>query len=173
MPIVRSRCRSRPLRGQLFARLRDVHHETRGALIPLTLLAAASGARTMSGVAAITPGRARSAARLAALSELIADKLPNIPDRVDPALLLGRVAAGAVVGALVANRTGRGRAGSVISGGLIAFASAHATYRMRRALRERLPALAAAVVEDAIVVGAAVAGAAMLRSMRPARVSRR
>lgn len=155
--------------GQLLAHLLDVHDETRETLIPLTLLAAASGARTMSGVAAIAPG---SAARLVALGELIADKMPNIPDRVAPAPLLGRVAAGAVVGVIAGARTGRNRGESAIIGGLIAFVSAHATYRMRRALSGRLPAVAAALVEDAIVVGAAVTGGAMLRSGRPARVRR-
>jgi uncharacterized membrane protein len=143
---------------------RDVHDETRETLIPLTLLAAASGARTMSGVAAITPG---SAARLVALGELIADKVSSIPARVDRAPLLGRVAAGAIVGAMVGVRTGRNSGESAIIGGLVAFASAHATYRMRRALSARLPAVAAALVEDAIVVGAAVTGSAMLRSRRP------
>ena len=152
--------------GQFLAQLRDVHNETRETLIPLTLLAAASGARTMSGVAAIAPG---SAARLVALGELIADKVSSIPDRVDRAPLLGRVAAGAVVGAMIGGRTGRNRGESAIIGGLVAFASAHATYRMRRALSERLPAVVAALVEDAIVVGAAVTGGAMLRSIRPVR----
>jgi uncharacterized membrane protein len=141
--------------------------EIRPTLVPLTLLAAASGARTMTGVAAIAPG---SATKLLAVGELIADKLPNIPNRVDPALLLGRIAAGTLVGAMVGNRTGRNRGTSAIIGGLIAFASAHATYRLRRALSERLPPVTAALVEDTVVLGAAVAGGAMLRSARLSRV---
>jgi uncharacterized membrane protein len=98
--------------------------------------------------------------------ELIYDKVPTAPNRVAPALLVGRVAAGAIVGAAVGSRTGRNRAGFALAGGLIAFASAHATYRMRRALSRRLPALSAALVEDAIVIGAVVAGAALLRHDR-------
>jgi len=86
-----------------------------------------------------------------------------VPSRVAPPLLVGRIAAGALVGATVGRRTGRNRAGSAILGGLVAFASAHATYRMRRALGRRLPAMAAALVEDAIVAGAAMAGAELLR----------
>jgi uncharacterized membrane protein len=148
----------------------SVHDETSETLIPLILLAAASGARTTSGVAAIAPG---SAAKAVALGELIADKLPNIPDRVAPAPLLGRVAAGALVGVMIGGRTGRSRGELAIIGGFVAFGSTHATYRMRRALSERLPAAAAALVEDAIVVGAALTGGAMLRSLRPARVSRK
>ena len=140
-----------------------MHDETREALIPLALLAAASGARTMSGVAAIASG---NAAKLLAFGELIADKMPNIPDRIELGPLLGRVAAGALVGATVGGRTRRDRHDSAIIGGLVAFASAHATYRMRRALRARLPAVAAALVEDAIVVGVAATGGAMFRAIR-------
>jgi hypothetical protein len=53
-----------------------------------------------------------------------------------------------------------------VIGGLVAFLSAHATFRMRRALSAHLPAVSAALVEDAIVVGTAVTGAALLRSER-------
>jgi len=132
----------------------------RETVVPLTLLAAASGARTWAGVAAIEP---RSVVPLFAAGELILDKIPNIPDRTDGAALLGRIAAGAVIGAIVGGRTGTNRVDSAIIGGLVAFASAYATHRMRRALIERLPAVAAALAEDAIVVGAAAAGAALLR----------
>lgn len=133
----------------------------RTPLVPLVLLAAASGARTSSGIAAAV---GTTPTRLWALGELAFDKLPNVPDRIDSRLIAGRVAAGAIVGAMVGNRTGHSRAGSAVLGGLIAFASAHASYRMRRALGERLPAFAAALAEDAIVLSTAAAGAAMLRS---------
>jgi len=126
----------------------------------LALLASASGARTWAGVAAISR---RTPTKLFAAGEFIYDKVPTVPSRVAPPLLVGRIAAGALVGATVGRRTGRNRAGSAIFGGLVAFASAHATYRMRRALGRRLPAMAAALVEDAIVAGAAVAGAELLR----------
>lgn len=137
-----------------------MHDGTHDGLIPLALLAGVSGARTMAGVAAVAP---RLPTRLLAAGELIADKLPIAPNRIDPGLLLGRVVAGAVVGAVVAERTGRNRGGLAVAGGLIAFASAHATFRLRRALSARLPAVAAALVEDAVVLGAAAAGAALLR----------
>lgn len=128
--------------------------------MPLALLAAASGARTSAGIAAISR---RTPARLFAAGEFIYDKVPTVPSRVAPRLLVGRIAAGAVVGATVGRRAGRNRVGSAILGGLVAFASAHATYRMRRALGRRLPPIAAALVEDAIVVGAAWAGTELLR----------
>jgi len=137
-----------------------MHEETRGSLTPLALLAAASGARTWAGVAALSR---RTPARLFAAGELVYDKVPTVPSRITPPLLLGRIAAGALVGAGVGSRARRNRAGSAILGGLVAFASAHVTYRMRRALGRRLPPMAAALVEDAIVVGTAWAGAELLR----------
>ncbi len=128
--------------------------------MPLALLAAASGARTWAGVAAISR---RTPPKLFAAGEFVYDKVPTVPDACRSASLVGRIAAGALVGATVGSRAGRNRAGSAILGGLVAFASAHATYRMRRALGRRLPPMAAALVEDAIVVGAAWAGAELLR----------
>ena len=138
-----------------------MHDNKREALIPLTLLAAASGARTTAGIAATFP---RQATRAWALGELVLDKLPDIPDRIDPRLIAGRVAAGVLVGATVGHRTRHSRVGAAVLGGLIAFASAHLTYRMRRVLGERLPAFSAALVEDVLVVAAAAAGAATLRT---------
>jgi uncharacterized membrane protein len=135
------------------------------ALIPLALLASATGARTWTGLAALS---SRAPTKLAAVGELIYDKVPSVPRRVDAGSLIGRVAAGAVLGAIVAGRTGHNRAGSAIVGGVIAFASAQVTYRMRRALSGRMPAMAAAFVEDGIVLCTAATGAALLRA-RPAR----
>jgi uncharacterized membrane protein len=138
-----------------------MHERPRRALIPLALLASATGARTWSGIAAVS---GRTPTRLAATGELIYDKMPSVESRVAPRSLVVRVAAGAVVGAVVAGRTGQSRVGSAIVGGLIAFASAYLTYRMRRALSERMPATAAAFVEDGVVLGTAATGAALLRS---------
>jgi uncharacterized membrane protein len=136
-----------------------MHDHSRETLIPLALLSAASGARTFAGVAAVSP---RSPVPVLAAGELIYDKVPTVPSRLEPALLFGRIAAGALVGVVVGGRTRQSRARSAVVGGLVALASAHATYRLRRALSKRLPAVAAALIEDAFVVGAAVAGAALL-----------
>jgi uncharacterized membrane protein len=120
----------------------------------------------MAGIAAVSP---RVPSKLLAGAELVADKLPSAPNRVAPALLLGRIAAGAFVGAAVGRRTGMGRGEAALIGGLIAFASTHVTYRMRRSLARRLSPQVAALVEDAVVLGTAAAGAALLRSERRGR----
>ena len=136
-----------------------MHNET-DVLLPLALLAAASGARTFSGVAALEP---RTVVPVLALGELVVDKLPNTPNRNEGLSLLGRVAAGAVIGALLARRTNADPVALAVIGGLTSFASAHATYRLRRALTGHLPAFGAAVVEDVTVIAAATVGARLLQ----------
>jgi uncharacterized membrane protein len=153
--------------------------------LPLALLAAASGARSMTGVAAVA--RVRSSAeqghadegigprvvsrvdrRIAdvtgalAAFELMADKAPNIPDRVNAGPLFGRVAAGAVVGASIAQMRGEDRRAPAIAGAVIAFLAAHASFRLRRVLSDEILSFAAGLVEDAIVIGVASLGASML-----------
>jgi uncharacterized membrane protein len=144
----------------------------------LALLASASGARAITGIAAVTWARSRSetgprilsrfdrqlakAATAMAAFELMADKAPHIPDRVDAGPLLGRVLAGAAVGASVARLKGADRQSSAVAGALIAFASAHVSFRLRRELASHMPAFAAGLVEDALIIGIAAAGAALL-----------
>ena len=152
---------------------------------PITLLAAASGARSMTGVAAVARARAAAAStaeargplpriarrfdrRIAdaatamAVFELMADKAPHIPDRIDPGPLFGRVIAGAVVGASVARMAGFDRRSAAIGGAAVSFAAAHLSYRLRAALAEAVPGFVAGLIEDALIVGIAAAGAALL-----------
>lgn len=68
-----------------------------------------------------------------------------------------------VIGAIVARRTKDDPVALAAVGGLTSFVSAHLTYRLRRALMEHLPAFAAAVVEDAVVIATATAGASLMR----------
>lgn len=137
--------------------------ETRNALLSLTLLASASGARTWAGIAALEP---RTVVPVFAAGELVLDKLPSIQPRIAAPSLLGRIAAGAVIGAILARRARADPVALAIAGGLTALVSAHATYRMRHSLTERLPALGAALVEDVMVLAAAAAGASVARRRR-------
>jgi hypothetical protein len=149
-------------------------------IVPLTLLAAASGARTFSGLAGVARARAdeprpravhwvdRKVANAAlglAAFEMMADKAPGIPDRVSPASLFGRVLAGAAIGAALADGDPRGRKRLAVAGALIAFTSAHLTFRLRRALADEIPGFAAGLIEDAVVAGVAAAGTALLRDL--------
>src|SRR4051812_16793135 len=88
---------------------------------PIALMAAATGARTMTGVAAAAKTRSPELVKVAAalaLLELIGDKLPGIPNRTDLGPVVGRVAAGALIGATVARAAGRDRLTGALVGSL-------------------------------------------------------
>jgi len=158
-------------------------------LVPTILLAAATGARSMTGVAAaarsltgvesgeppIQPARFLADSRVSAVvttlaaMELAADKLPGIPNRIDPGPLVGRVAAGGLIGAAVAAVRGRDRAFGALVGAAAAFAGAHLSFQLRRELAELLPATLAALVEDAAVGALAAAGASAIAQPQPLR----
>src|SRR5262245_8681319 len=95
---------------------------------------------------------------LMAAFELIADKMPWIPNRTSPMSLIARVVMGALTGACVASAGGQwagigaawGVAGSLVG----AFAGYQARKRSVAALR--VPDIYIAVVEDLICVGGAL-----------------
>jgi uncharacterized membrane protein len=146
------------------------------------LLAGASGARSMAGLAAVarhisqhTAGRAlppparylatpRSAAVLAALAamELAGDKRADISNRTDMVPLVSRAAAGAVIGATLSAMAGRRRGKGAVLGAVSAVVGAEVSFRLRRWLSGRLPSTAAALVEDGVVISVARAGMGLL-----------
>jgi uncharacterized membrane protein len=154
--------------------------------IPTILLAAATGARSMTGLAVTTrtatttepsipppqparflatPGVAAAAAALAVV-ELVADKLPGIPNRTDPLPLVGRIIAGGVIGASIAAVAGRDRVDGAAVGAVAALIGAQLSFQLRRELAEWLPDTLAAVVEDTVVGALAAAGASAMRQPR-------
>ena len=154
-------------------------------IAPIAMIAGATGARCMTGLAAVAHARAdnpdalgtttvgkhldRDIARLTALAavgELVGDKLPFAGDRIAPGALLGRVAAGAVIGAAVANITGHERRNAAIGGAVAAFVGAHLSFQFRKALSRHMPPLLAALVEDVAVLGLAAAGTTLLAPRR-------
>jgi uncharacterized membrane protein len=107
-------------------------------------------------------GAAGTAVLLAA-GELIADKLPFMPNRTDAPGLAARFIAGAICGMAIAGRRKRNeRILSGIVGGTAAIAAAYAGYQYRK--RVKLPSLAAALLEDAVAVGV---GNAIVSSLCP------
>src|ERR1700690_620851 len=90
-----------------------------------------------------------------ALGELIADKLPFIPNRTSPGPLFGRVVLGALSGAALCVATGYSSAVGAILGGVGGVTGAFAGYRVRVgwAKASRLPDWWIALVEDLIAVG--------------------
>lgn len=91
-----------------------------------------------------------------ALAEALADKMPDLPARIEPAPLFGRAAIGALVGAAAAELVGDDRLPPALAGAAGAIAGAYGAYHVRRWLAEntKVPDTVVALTEDAVVLGA-------------------
>src|SRR3954469_25783589 len=84
-----------------------------------------------------------------ALGELIADKLPFIPSRLQPGPLGGRVISGALTGTVIGIAAQSSPIGAGLAGAIGGLAGAYGGYAVRRALTvdRKLPDLAVALLE--------------------------
>lgn len=96
----------------------------------------------------------RSLLQIAALGEMIADKLPGIPDRIEPGPLVGRALLGGAAGGVCARINGESGGLGAVVGGVAAVVGAFAGYHVRRALVHDvgLPDLPVALCEDAVAL---------------------
>lgn len=94
-----------------------------------------------------------------ALGEMVLDKLPIVPSRIELPPLLGRIGSGALVGATLYRTHGRNLLVGALVGGLAALASTYLIYHLRRVAGERLnvPDGVLGAVEDAVVLGGGLA----------------
>jgi uncharacterized membrane protein len=102
----------------------------------------------------------RAGSGLALAGERVADKLPRTPSRLSPPVLGGRVAAGALVGALAAERRDPATTGLSAAAGVLGAAGASwagATARTTLPKRTGTPDLPWALAEDAAALGLALA----------------
>lgn len=99
---------------------------------------------------------------MAALGELVVDKLPMTPSRLEPGPLAGRLIGGGLAGAF----TSRGRGGSPVAGALVGVAAALTSswiFNRGRAwvgTRTGIPDPIVAVGEDVLAIAAAAFAAA-------------
>ncbi len=147
------------------------------SLMPFLELGLASGLRSMAAISQVSralpdnvegkdEGRivavlskpwARSLSMTMAVGEMVADKLPIVPDRTDPGPLIGRAVNGAIAGHVLATRENESGAVGAMLGAVGAIIGAHVGFRIRRALTQQagLPDLPVALCEDAIAIGLA------------------
>ena len=141
------------------------------AVVGSVLLGAASGARGQLGVATMV---ARSDPSLppifrqpwtrrllvaAAAGELVVDKLPTTPSRLEPAGIAGRLVLGASAAGLFARTRRAPWLPAAAIGAASAIVAAKIGHDVRARLAQHAPDPAVAVVEDALAFGLAVAGA--------------
>lgn len=87
--------------------------------------------------------------------EIIGDKLPNVPDRIGFPQILGRIASGALCGAIVSTNKNDSLAKGLILGGAGALIGSYAFYYIRQYM-DGLPGVKdvyVAIAEDAIALG--------------------
>ncbi len=103
-----------------------------------------------------------------AVAELVADKLPSTPDRIEPFPLAARAISGAIVGAAVCSARRKDPGPGALVGALAAIGAAFLGFALRRTLTRdaKIPGFLVALAEDAAAVAIAVA---VLRSEAEAR----
>ncbi len=95
---------------------------------------------------------------VAAVGELIGDKLPMVPDRTDPLPLAGRLLFGALAGAALFTSEKEPAAVGAAMGVLGTLAGTFAAYRVRKAAGQKLPlpGWLLGVIEDALTYSLAL-----------------
>jgi len=95
---------------------------------------------------------------LFAVGELLADKLPQAPNRTAPVGLIARIVFGCLCAIAIALSKQEGLPASAIAGAIGAIAATFAGYNIRRNLvsERHLSSLAVALVEDAIAAAGAL-----------------
>ena len=162
---------NRPMVTRAFLTRRKASVTWRDAVVGSVLLGAASGSRGQLGVATVVarsdpslPGIFRQpwTRRLlvaAAAGELVVDKLPTTPSRLEPAGIAGRFVLGASAAGLFARTRRAPWLPAAALGAASAIVAAKIGHDVRARLAQHVPDPAVAVVEDALAFGLAVAGA--------------
>lgn len=97
--------------------------------------------------------------KVAAVGEMVADKLPLIPARTEPAPLAGRIVLGAFTGLLLCVAERRSPVVGALLGGVGALVGTFAFYHLRRLAGEQSPIAdpVLGLAEDAVIVGSGMA----------------
>ena len=116
-------------------------------------IGAATGMRSLAGVAALSLSRDGRIVPALALGEIALDKTPIVGNRIAALPLAGRALLGAFVGVVVAREQGE----DAVLGGLLGAATAVVVTHLAYQARKRLPLsnVAGGLVEDAIVLALA------------------
>ena len=108
--------------------------------------------------AALRHPAARLIAVVADGAELVADKLPGTPSRLDPPGLAGRLVFAGLAAAVLARSEHRGPILPALTASVTALAAAKICHDARAALDRCLPDPVVAVAEDALAIGFAAIG---------------
>jgi uncharacterized membrane protein len=103
--------------------------------------------------------KAGTAFKVSAVGELVGDKLPFTPNRIEPGGIIGRCLSGGLVGAAIFKTNKDNAFIGALIGSAAAFAGTFGSYYLRREIVKRTdiydPLIGA--LEDALVIGAGIA----------------
>ena len=104
----------------------------------------------------MTSSKTATTLKALAGAELIGDKVPNVPDRIEAQPLTMRAASGALCGAALSEAEGKPAQIGAVFGGLGAVAGAYTFFYLRQwlTMERDLPDPAVALAEDALAIGA-------------------
>ncbi|MFC9553976.1 hypothetical protein ACFTWF_24335 [Rhodococcus sp. NPDC056960] len=144
---------------------RTTRSAERSSTVRSAVIGVASGLRSSTGVAAALLSRTSGSAHRTRLigatvvvgGEVVADKSPNIPSRLSPPALTGRLAAGGVGAAALARRDRTDTASALVIGAVGALAGSYGGARWRQWAGRRIADWQAAVAEDAVAFAMAAA----------------
>jgi uncharacterized membrane protein len=126
------------------------------SMTPLALLAWTSDQEhtTLAEVVQERPSALKIAAGVAALGEIIGDKLPFTPSRLKTGPLVGRMAIGAFAGAIIFRRAGQSPVQGAIRGAIGAGIGSFIGYSYRTFFAQTtgIPDLVLATIEDAVAL---------------------
>jgi uncharacterized membrane protein len=129
-------------------------------LIGSLVLGVVAGLRTLTAPAALYLARGGVAGyvlAVAALAELVVDMLPATPPRTAPLALIGRIVSGAVVGWMLCAWHGASPFAGAVAGVLGALIGTYGGKAARLWLITRAGAVPAALIEDVVAIGLAIA----------------
>jgi len=144
---------------------------TKHSVVGSLLLGAASGLRAQLGVATLVARSDPSLPRIfrqpwtrrllvaAAAGELVVDKLPTTPSRLEPPGIASRLVMGALAAGLFAQTRQAPWPAAAAIGASSAAIAAKIGHDVRARLAQHAPDAAVAVVEDELALGLAAAGA--------------
>lgn len=135
--------------------------------VPLALIAGAARLATGSGLRPpfdrLTTRSTTAALGISAAGEIVVDKLPVVPNRLQPGPLAGRLLFGALAAAALADLAGATRGPAALAGAAGAAVGSVVGRQWRVGVAEQtdLPDFIPAVIEDAaaLALGAAIVGA--------------
>ncbi|MBF9254543.1 DUF4126 family protein [Pontibacter sp. 172403-2] len=130
---------------------------TAPALLSNELSNAPTAALAGSPLRYLQHGPVATGLKLLAASELVGDKIPGMPDRISPPILLPRALSGALVGATIFTVHQDSWIKGAAIGAAAAVAATYGSFYLRKLMNKYAPNAVSGALEDALTLGSGLA----------------